>query len=71
MYTVHGMRGGPNPLQDSHLLPSLFILLINKTELTYTHMWEQIRALCPTAAPTHMIIKFEGASINAFQANDQ
>ena len=31
-------------------------------------MWEQISALCPTAAPTHIIMDFERAAINAFQA---
>ena len=40
VYTIHGLRGGPNPLQDGHLLPSLFVLLPNKTG-----MWQQIN-LC-------------------------
>ena len=56
VYTIHGLRGGPNPLQDGHILPSLFVLLPNNTEITYTKMWEQIHLFCPTAQPTHMIM---------------
>ena len=67
VYTIHGLRGGPNPLQDGHLLPSLFVLLPNKTEITYTKMWEQIHLFCPTAQPTHMIMDFELAAINSFE----
>ena len=65
VYTIHGLRGGPNPLQDGHLLPSLFVLLPNKTEATYIRMWEQIHLLCPTTQPTHMIMDFELAAINS------
>ena len=67
VYTIHGLRGGPNPLQDGHLLPSLFVLLPNKTESTYIRMWEQSHLLCPTAQPTHMIMDFELAAINSFE----
>ena len=67
VYTIHGLRGGPNPLQDGHLLPSLFVLLPNKTETTYPGMWQQIHLLCPTAQPTHMIMDFELAAINSFK----
>ena len=58
---------GPNPLEDGHLLPSLFVLLHNKTEATYSKMWEQINVLCPTAQPTHMIMNFELAAISSFE----
>ena len=67
VYTIHALRGGPNPLQDGHLLTCLFILLPNKTEATYTRMWERVRIICPTASPTRMIMDFEKAAINAFQ----
>ena len=67
VYTIHALRGGPNPLQDGHLLTCLFILLPNKTEATYTRMWERVRIICPTASPTTMIMDFEKAAINAFQ----
>ena len=67
VYTIHGLRCGPNPLQDGHLLPSLFVLLPNKTEATYFRMWEQIHLVCPTAQPTHMIMDFELAVINGFE----
>ena len=32
VYCIHGLRGGPNLLEDGHLLPSLFVLLPNKME---------------------------------------
>ena len=68
VYCIHGLRGGPNLLEDGHLLPSLFILLPNKTEVTYTRMWEQIKILCPDAMPTNMIMDFEIGAINSFRS---
>ena len=47
VYVVHGLRGGPDLAKDGHLLPSLFVLLVNKTDAIYMRMWEQIRILCP------------------------
>ena len=67
LYVIHALRGGPNPLEDRHLLPSLFVLLANKTEATYMRMWEQIQILCHDALPTHLIVDFEKAVINSFQ----
>ena len=67
VYVIHALRGGPNPLLDGHVLPSLFILLPNKTQVTYTRMWNQIQLLCPHAHPLHMLMDFEKASINSFQ----
>ncbi|KAI6658769.1 hypothetical protein LOD99_15094 [Oopsacas minuta] len=34
VYVVHGLRGGDDPMKTGHLLPSLFVLLPNKTEDT-------------------------------------
>ncbi|KAI6656058.1 hypothetical protein LOD99_11355 [Oopsacas minuta] len=31
VYVVHGLRGGDDPMKTGHLLPSLFVLLPNKT----------------------------------------
>ena len=67
MYVIHVLRGGPNPLLDGHVLPSLFILLPSKTQVAYTRMWNQIQLLCPQAHPLHMLMDFEKASINSFQ----
>ena len=38
VYVIHSLRGGPNPLEDGHLLPCLFVLLPNKTEAVYLRM---------------------------------
>ena len=67
VYVIHALRGGPNPLLDGHLLPSLFVLLANKTQITYSRMWEQVNKLCPHAEPLHMLMDFEKAAINSFQ----
>ena len=67
VYVVHALRGGPQPMREGHLLPSLFVLLPNKTEATYRRMWEQIRTLCPLAQPREMLLDFEKAAINSFE----
>ena len=67
VYVVHALRGGAQLLRDGHLLPSLFVLLPNKTEATYRRMWEQIRLLCPLAHPRDMLLDFEKAAINSFE----
>ena len=71
-YTVHtSIRDtrtvGPDLMKDDHLLPSLFVLLPNKTEATYTRMWQQVQLLCPQADPAEMLVDFEMAAINSFQ----
>ena len=67
VYVIHALRGGPDLMKDGHLLPSLFVLLPNKTEATYTRMWEQVKLLCPQAEPAEMLMDFELAAINSFQ----
>ncbi|KAI6655799.1 hypothetical protein LOD99_1941 [Oopsacas minuta] len=67
VYVVHGLRGGDDPMKTGHLLPSLFVLLPNKTEDTYRRMWEQIRLLCPLAQPEQMLLDFEKGAINSFE----
>ena len=39
VYAIHALRGGPEPLQNGHLLPCLFVQLTNKTQDTYTRTW--------------------------------
>ena len=53
-------------MKDGHLLLSLSVLLPNKTEVTYTRMWQQFQLLCPAAHPIEMIMDFEKASLNSF-----
>ena len=50
-------------------MPSLFVLLPSKSENIYKIMWRRIKDLCPTACPSHIIVDFEKASINAFREN--
>ena len=49
------------------MLASLFVLLPSKSENIYRSMWSTIKNLCPTACPSHIIVDFELASINAFR----
>ena len=42
------LRGGPESRHEGHILPSVLILLPNKTQAT----WEQVQLLCPNAHPT-------------------
>ena len=67
VYVIHALRGGPELMKDGHLLPSLFVLLPNKTEATYTRMWQQVQLLCPQADPAEKLMDFELAAINSFQ----
>ena len=51
--------------KNGHLLPSLFVLLPNKSEETYCRMWTKVSDFCLDACPTHLIVDFEKAAINA------
>ncbi|KAI6651073.1 hypothetical protein LOD99_5650 [Oopsacas minuta] len=66
-YVVHGLREGDDPMKTGHLLPSLFVLLPNKTEDTHRRMWEQIHLLCPLAQPEQILLDFEKGGINSFE----
>ena len=67
LYVVHALKGGPDTFENGHMLPSLFVLLPSKSENIYRKMWSKIKDLCPTACPSHIIVDFEMASINAFR----
>ena len=66
LYVIHALKGSQNLFKNGHLLPSLFILSPNKSEESYTKMWNQVSILCPDACPTHLIVDFEKAVINSF-----
>ena len=67
LYVIHALRGGPDLMKDGHLLPSIFVLLPNKTEATYRRMWQQVQLLCPESATAEMLMDFEKAAINSFK----
>ena len=54
-------------MKDGHLLPSLFVPLLYKTEATNTRMWQQVQLLCPQADPAEILMDFQLAVINSFQ----
>ena len=67
VYVEHAFCGGHQPMRDGYLLPSLFVILPNETEATYSSMWGQIRTLCPLAQPSEMLLHLEKAGINSFE----
>ena len=69
LYVIHALKGGPNILEDGHLLPCLFILLSKNTANIYGRMWEEIKSLCPNACPSHILVDFELTAINSFSLN--
>ena len=54
---ILALRGGPEPLREGHLLPSLFVSFTNTTQDIYMKMREPIQQLCSLAQPTHMLIR--------------
>ncbi|KAI6656158.1 hypothetical protein LOD99_1491 [Oopsacas minuta] len=55
LYTVHCLIGGPNPLENGHLLPCVYALLPNKSIATYIKMWKVIRDACPNCQPHYFL----------------
>ena len=62
---IHTLCVGHDLLKDGHLLPSLFVLLPNKTEAIYSKIWEEIQFICPQADPAEMLMDYEKAGTNA------
>ena len=51
LYVIHALKGGQNVFKDGHLLPSLFVLLPNKSEETYARMWNKVRNSIQSGLP--------------------
>ena len=68
LYIVHCLIGGPNPFENGHLLPCVYVLLPNKSIATYTKMWKVIRDACPSCQPHYFFVDFEQAAINSFNS---
>lgn len=58
LYTIHGIR-------FNNVIPAVFALLPNKSELTYSHLFDQLKILEPTVAPQSIMTDFELSAINA------
>ena len=67
LYVIHALRGDPDMMKDGHLLLSVFVLLPNKSEVTYRIMWQQVQLLCPQAYPSEIQMDFEKAAIRSFE----
>ena len=61
LYTIHGVyRNGVFPL--------VFALLSDKQQQTYQKLINELRRLCPSWSPKSVMVNFEKAAINAFEA---
>ncbi|XP_072400820.1 uncharacterized protein [Diabrotica undecimpunctata] len=60
IYTIHGVR-------YSNVIPTVFALLTNKTQETYTRVFQQLKVLNPALRPLTIMMDFEKAAMNAAQ----
>ncbi|XP_072377879.1 uncharacterized protein [Diabrotica undecimpunctata] len=60
IYTIHGVR-------YSNVIPTVFALLTNKTQETYTRVFQQLKVLNPALRPLTIMMDFERAAMNAAQ----
>lgn len=61
LYTIHTKVGSNYP-------PIIYFLLPGKTAALYAKMINIIKLLCPTAAPSRILLDFEQAALSSFSA---
>ena len=61
LYTVHAKVG-------TNIFPCLYALLPNKTQVTYDRLFHEIMNITNGTSPTSVLMDFEKASLNAFEA---
>jgi hypothetical protein len=62
VYAIHGLK-------YNKVIPSVFALLLNKTEATYDRLLAALKSLRPSLNPETVMTDFEMAFINAFHQN--
>ena len=60
LYTIHAEK-------DGYIFPCVYILLTEKTELTYKRMLRKLLEIQPALNPSYLMLDFERAAINAFE----
>lgn len=60
LYTIHAEHGGT-------IIPLVYAVLPNKTKATYMKLLEELENMCPGLRPTHLLVDFEIAAIQAFK----
>ena len=60
LYTTHGEK-------DGYIFPCVYVLVTEKTELTYSRMLGKLLDLEPALNPLYVMLDFEKAAINAFE----
>ena len=61
LYTVHA-------LVSNNVFPCIYALLPNKTQATYTRLFQELSNVTNGASPSSLLIDFEKAAQNAFEA---
>jgi hypothetical protein len=56
-------------LKNNNLFPVVFAILKNKTFITYTRMWQNLKSLVGNLEPNVIKTDFEKASINALKTH--
>ncbi|KAF7685231.1 hypothetical protein CDIK_4020 [Cucumispora dikerogammari] len=54
-------------IKNHHVFPCIFVLLSNKTQITYVKMWRHLSRLIPEMNPSTIISDFEKASLNVIK----
>ena len=60
LYTIHAEK-------DGYIFPCVYVLVTEKTELTYSRMLGKLLDLEPALNPLYVMLDFEKAAINAFE----
>ena len=62
LYTIHCEK-------DGYIIPCLYGLLTNKRETTYRKLFRTLIDIEPALNPTHIMVDFEKAALNALEEN--
>lgn len=65
LYVIHGDMGDDN--ENTNIIPLVYVLLMSKTEKTYTTMLRLIKCQIPNWNPIKILIDFERAVITAVE----
>lgn len=65
LYVIHGDMG--DDYENTNIIPLVYVLLMSKTENTYTTMFRLIKAQIPNWNPIKIVIDFERAVIKSIQ----
>ena len=62
LYTIHCEK-------DGYIIPCVYALMTNKREVTYNKLFKNLIEIEPDLNPSHIMVDFEKASLNALEEN--